>query len=143
MGLTIETKGWSLDLSYSAFDRFRTRIAYLASEAFGQHYDSLSNAMFLCDSERREFFKAFDEQTRVFVLEGIVSAEVVNFCMQSDLEGELDLRQVEHVLALMEASSDSDDKIYGYMGRPNPTTWGELKDLFRDSLKTEQPVRWW
>ena len=41
MGLTIENKHSSIDLSYTGFARLRTKIAYLHSKELGKFYDEL------------------------------------------------------------------------------------------------------
>lgn len=140
MGITISNGEFSLDMGYGGFNRFRTKVAYLANEEFGNHYDRLGDALCLNPSMKTIFFEAYDAKTKTFIATQKVTVEVANFCFQSDVEGALDSEQVRQVYQLLE--SVKTDEPYGYVGRADCTKMSDLQRLFREAIQSETGIDW-
>lgn len=81
MGLIIENKHSSIDLSYTGFARLRTKIAYLHSKELGKFYDELVNAIPMFGKEREIFLKDYEKRLSTIDEELNVSHYLLDFCM--------------------------------------------------------------
>lgn len=141
MGVSISSESFSQDIGYGGFKRFRTKVAELTNSEFGNHYKKLENASFLMDEEREKYFKQYDDDTQRMVDEGIVTAEIANFCYQSDCGGEIDQEQAKQIY---EVIKDYNDNIcYGYAGKKDCTMFSDLKDIFKDCAENGDTVSWY
>ena len=142
MGVTIESKNKECDMGYGGFFRFRQKVAEQSNQAFGKHYNDLSEApMFDFDGERKLFFEEYDQMTNDFVALKQVLQGVANFCYQSDCEGEIILEQVKEIYELIKDCED--DLIYGYQGRDDCALMKHMKALFKDCIDNGGKITWW
>ena len=140
MGVTIKSKNFSTDMGYGGFMNFRKRVAMLVSKNFGNHYAKLSEGMFLYGEERDEYFKIYDKETNNFVECSLVSAELANFCYQSDCDGEIDQSQAKKIYEVIKDYDD--DFCYGYSGREDCAMFKDLKDIFKDCVDNGGTIIW-
>lgn len=140
MGITIKSKNFSSDMGYGGFGRFRKKVAQLTNKKFGEHYEKLDDATFLWGKAIDEYFKQYDYKTNQLVRENIVSAEIANFCYQSDCEGKINQEQAKQIY---EKIKDYDDEIcYGYSGRSDCAMFSDLKAIFKDCAENGDTVDW-
>lgn len=140
MGVTLRSKNLSVDMGYGGFGRFREKVAYLASHQFGEHYSTIDEGSWLLDDERKKFFEDFDRKTVELFESGVVSLEVIDFCLQPDCEGKMKRKQVK---VIYEVIKHYDDNLaYGYVGRSDCATFASIKAVFEDSAKNGGKVKW-
>lgn len=142
MGVTIKSKNHSADMGYFGFNRFRNKIAELASEEFGKHYKDLdSHITVLFDEEKRkDFFDKYNAKTEKLAEDGVISVEIADFCYQSDCGGSIDQNQAREIY---EKIKNYDDNIcYGYAGRPDCAMFSDLKNIFKDCAEKGDTIDW-
>jgi hypothetical protein len=140
MGVTIESKNYSEDLGYGGFSRFRDRVASLSNPVFGKHYAKLNDTMFLMGTEREAYFKEYDAETERLIKANVITAEIANFCYQSDCDGSINQEQARQIY---EKIKDYDDKVcYGYSGRSDCAMFSNLKAIFKDCAENGGTIDW-
>lgn len=92
MGLTIENKHSSIDLSYTGFARLRTKIAYLHSKELGKFYDELVNAIPMFGKEREIFLKDYEKRLSTIDEELNVSHYLLDFLYADDYEATMSVK---------------------------------------------------
>lgn len=131
MGVSINSKNYNFDMPYSGFNRFRKMVAMQLGDRFYEHYTKISDidTFLLSNAERVDYFANYDDTTKSYIQQGIVTADVANFLYQSDCDGTIDSNQAKQVYDLIK---NCDDNIqYGYIGR-DCTTMADLKAIFAD-----------
>lgn len=142
MGITISSKRHDCDLGYGGFGRFRDCVAKNLNNAFSEHHAALrgkesTGEIYRMDQEEQDaYYEAFNQKTKAFIEEGVVSIEVANFLFQSDCDGKINRKQAKQIYRLIE--HEKDDIVYGYIGRPDVATMRDLKAIFSDGTS----VRW-
>lgn len=139
MGVTIRSKNYSFDMGYGGFNNFRLKVVKMYGGEFYDHAESIKDGSFLYGEERGKFFKKYDKKTKQMIEDKKVTPSLANFYYQCDCEGSIDSFQANEVYELIKDCDD--DIIYGYCARPDRTTMGDLKKLFRD-CKGEEEIRW-
>lgn len=141
MGVTISSKNCSCDMGYFGFARLRCKVAELKNVEFGIHRSSLERTIPFGEDERKEFFEKYNAITTKMVNEGKVSAEIANFCYQSDCEGKIKRKRAA---VIYKTIKDCDDKtLYGYTGRVDCATFEDLKNIFKDCVEHGGTVEWY
>ena len=140
MGITIESKNVSADLGFGGFSKFRQKVACLCGEKFSEHYQKLNSTIFLIGKERKDFFKKYDAETEALIKESIITAEIANFCYQSDCGGSISQNQAKQIYEVVK--NYDDDLSYGYSGREDGTVFSDLKNIFEDCVKNGGEVKW-
>lgn len=140
MGITLRSKNCTADMGYGGFLRFRSKVAELVNEEFGNHYEDARQGSYLDGEKRAIFFNEYDAKTEKLIEDNIVTREIANFCYQPDVEGSIDQRQAKQIY---EVIKDYDDNIcYGYAGRPDCAMFSDLKRIFKDGAETRKYIRW-
>lgn len=137
MGMTISSKRYSCDMSYSGFARFRTTVARCVTDEVGKHYQKLMDS-FVMDSwgeDRDAYFEAYDARTHELVEKGELPAEIANFLYQSDSEGKIDRKQAKMIAHLIKDCED--DIVFGYAGSSDCARMSDMKRIFSDNTKVE------
>ena len=140
MGLTIENKSGTLsyNLGYGGFLRLREKIADLCSEEWGTHYKTLSKPPAV---KKEDFYKAFDEKTKSLIDQNLVSAVVVDFCLQSDCDGNVVYKQCKEIYKHIK---DYDDNIcYGYAGQSDCLMFKDFKKLLETCIAHKSGFKWY
>ena len=141
MGITIFCKktGRSIDLGYGGFAVLRERVAKLAGEPFGSHYEGLRRAPILGEA-RKTFFEAFDRRTVELIEKKQVSIKVASFCLQPDAGGRIGYGGCKELLKVI---GDYDDNIlYGYAGRKDCAMFKDFKAILTDCAETKCDMVW-
>lgn len=138
MGVILRSKNLSIDMSYGVFSRFREKVAYLSSHQFGEHYSTINEGLLLFDDERKKFFEDFDSKTVELIESGVVSLEVIDFCLQPDSKGKMKRKQVK---VIYEVIKHYDDNLV-YASRIDCAAFESIKAVFEDSIKNGGKVKW-
>lgn len=138
MGLTLYGAGKRLDLSSGGFLRLRRRVSDLCGEPWANHYRSLT------DGGRHDkddaWFEAFDEKTRELIAEKKISIKVVDFLLQSDMEGRIRYGACKELLKII---GDYDDNYcYGYAALPGQPKFSDFKALLQACADGKKDLYW-
>lgn len=140
MGITFKSNNFSVDMGYGGFLRFREKVAWLTGNEFGQHYEELRKADMLFGENRDAFYEEYNKKTHELIEKGFVTAEIANFCYQSDCEGAIDQRQAQFIY---EKIKHYDDNIaYGYVGSSDCARFSDLKNIFKDCAENGNQISW-
>lgn len=140
MGITIRSKNFNADMGYGGFGNFRSKVATLAGETFGKHYQEVNKGVPLSDEEQDIFYKEYNVRTNELIEEKEITLEIADFCYQADFEGAIDQEQA---LQIYEKIKDYDDNFcYGYAGRSDCTMFSDLKNIFKDCAENGKEIRW-
>lgn len=138
MGLTLYGAGRRLDLSSGGFLRLRRRISDLCGEPWASHYRSLT------DDGRHDkdgaWFEAFDEKTQGLIAEKKISIKVVDFLLQSDMEGRIRYGACKELLKII--GDYDDDYCYGYAALPNQPRFSDFKALLQACADGKKDLYW-
>lgn len=143
MGVTIEGKNKSIDLGYGGFNNLRTKVAELTEKDIFEHYKELEKSMYIFrDEERKDFFDKYDAETNKLdkKYEGKYNP-ILFFLYASDCEGEIDNETCQELYKVIK---DYDDNIaYGYIGRKDCATFKGFKEVVKDCIDNNCPMKWW
>ena len=143
MGVTIESKNKSIDMGYGGFNDLRMKIAELTENDIFQHYKKLEKQILIFDSEeRKEFFAKYDAKTEELDKKYEYKYNpILFFLYASDCGGEIDCEICKELYKIIE---DYDDDIaYGYVGRKDCATFKDFKEIVKDCIDNNSPMRWW
>ena len=143
MGVTIRSKNHEIDLGYFGFFNLRMKIAELAGDDVGSHYYQLREGhSFPSSEEEEEFWKEYDETTRILVEKSPKNVrKVFDFLYEPDCEGSVTYGTCKQVLGVI---GDYDDNIiYGYAGRPHPAMFRDFKIILEDCVENKCRMRWY
>ena len=142
MGVTIESKNYSIDIGYVGFKRLRTKIAELTTEEIAKHYKHLDDAPRFGDSSRYLFFDSYDKKIEELDKKyDYKYDEVLDFLYASDCNAEIPYTHCEKIYELIK---DYDDNIlYGYVGRPDCARFVDFKNLVKDCIDNKCSMEWW
>lgn len=142
MGLTINSKNHSIDLSYSGFYRLRVKVAELTAPDIYEHYKKLNDWRYVLVSKGENFFTEYDK--KIVELDEKYDGkytQVLEFLYTSDSHGEAD---AEHCKSVYEIIKDYDDDIcYGYCGRSDCVMFKDFKQLIEDGADTGTGIEWY
>ena len=143
MGLTIYCKKThrSIDLGAGGFLRLRQKVSELAGEPLASHYAKLVNApCFMTQKASDAFYSEFDAVTEKLLKEKKVDIKIVDFLLQSDVEGRIRYGACKNILKVI---GDYDDNIlYGYCGRPDCAKFADFKAILQDCVRTKTDMVW-
>ena len=140
MGITLESRNFSIDIGCGGFMRLRKKVAELTGKEIYNHYCELDNAP-LFDPERSEFFKEYDIKTYKLGKELKIPRGILFFLYASDCDGKLISRKCKE---LYEVIKDHDDDIaYGYVGRNDCAKFSDFKKIVNDCVKNKCTLKWW
>ena len=143
MGVTIESKNCSIDMGCGGFNALRTKVAELAADDIGEHYNKLTDGMIIFGAEEREkFFKEYNKKIAELdkKYNGEMS-EVLDFLYVSDMGAKM---SVDVCKKLYEVIKDYDDDVaYGYVGRPDCAMFKDFKELVKDCIDNNCSMEWW
>lgn len=129
----------SYDLGCIGFMHLRKKVAMLCNEEFGKHYDTITNAP-LSEPDRDKFFQEFDKRTMQLITEKQISPKIVDFCLQSDIEGRIHYGACKMIY---ERIKDHDDNIrYGYSGQPDCFMFSDFKGLLKECIDNKCDLVW-
>ena len=142
MGLTINSKNHSIDLSYSGFYRLRLKVAELTAPDIYEHYKKLNDWRYVLVSKGENFSTEYDK--KIVELDEKYDGkytQVLEFLYTSDSHGEADS---EHCKSVYEIIKDYDDDIcYGYCGRYDCAMFKDFKQLIKDGADTGTGIEWY
>lgn len=137
MGITIkcDKTGTSCDLGYAGFARFRMDVAKLLNEEFGKHYNELFSSPLSSNRVEKE------EKIECLIKKHKLNKYVVNFLFMSDCSGKCSPTACQAIYRVLK-EGDDDSIRYGYTGRSDCATFGQLKALFLESSEMHSYVSW-
>ena len=141
MGLTIYCKktNRSIDMGAGGFFRLRLKVAELLGEPWHSHYATLRHPP-LFEPARTEFFNTFDQRTKQMLQNKQVPIKVVDFCLQSDVEGCIHYGACKQIYKVVQAYDD--DIAYGYAGRPDCAKFADFKAILKDCIDNKCDMVW-
>lgn len=140
MGVSIWCKKThrSIDMGCGGFNNLRNKVADLVGEPWASHYHKLDYPFF--GEEEKQFFEAFDAETKRLLDEKKVSIKIVDFCLQTDCGGSIRYGACKEIL---KAIGDYDDNIlYGYCGRPDCARFRDFKAILKDCVENKCDMVW-
>lgn len=141
LGITLKSENFSAVLGFGGFARFRSKVAILSSNEFGKHYERLNKRTFRNGEERNAFYNEYDAKTVKLIEANAITAEIANFCYQSDCEGSIDQRQAKQIY---EKIKNYDDNFcYGYAGHPDCAMFSDLKRIIKDCAENGNKIEWY
>lgn len=141
MGVTIESKNYSIEMGYNGFKRLRTKIAELTTEEIAKHYKHLDDAPHFGDISHL-FFDSYNKKIEELDKKYNYEYDVVlNFLYASDCNAEI---PYTHCKKIYELIKDYDDDIlYGYVGQPDCAKFVDFKNLVKDCIDNKCSMEWW
>lgn len=143
MGVTIESKNFSIDLGYGGFRNLRLKVAELTADDIFDHYKKSTDGMQLYDEDKRKrFYEEYNKKTNALDLkyEGKMS-NILDFLYASDCSGKMD---AEHCRSIYNVIHDYDDNIkYGYVGKKDCAMFKDFKNIVKDGIDSEEGFEWW
>ncbi len=142
MGVTVESKNHIIDLGVGGFNNLRKKIAELTAPDIAEHYENLSDGMFLSGQERKEWFEKYDEKIEELNQKyNGEKSDILDFLYASDCSATMD---VQHCKSIYEVIKDYDDNIcYGYIGRPDCAMFKDFKEVVKDCIDTCTTMEWY
>lgn len=141
MGVTVESKNYSMDLGYIGFNRLRQKVADLTADDIAQHYRNLKDGMYLFGDAKNEFFRQYNR--RISELDEKYNGKfnyVLDFLYASDCEAEIPW---DVCVKIYEVIKDYDDDIiYGYSGRQNGAKFEDFKKIVKDCIDNKCDMTW-
>lgn len=143
MGLTIRVKSSKatarpIDMGGGGFLRLRSRVAMLYGEPWASHYKTLIEHPVISSDD--SFYDEFDKKTEQLIREKKVSIKIVDFCLQSDIEGSIHYGACKEIL---KAIGDYDDNVcYGYAGLPSCAKFRDFKAILEDCVRLKCDMVW-
>lgn len=141
MGVTIESKNYSLDFGYGGFFNIRKKVAELTSPDVGEHYKKLENSVFLFGKRMDSFFEEYNKKiTEISEKHNGKFDEILHFLYSSDCGAKMPYQVCEKIYAVIK---DYDDNIcYGYSGRPDCAMFKDFKNLVKDCVDNKCDMGW-
>jgi len=140
MGITLESKNFSIDMGYGGFMRLRNKVAELAGKEIGQHYADLDKAPYFGE-ERNKFFEQYDRETAELAETSKIPHGILNFLYASDCEGKISASKCKQIYKVIK---DYDDNLaYGYCGRSDCATFKDFKKIVNDCIENKCSMKWW
>lgn len=140
MGLTIENKHSSIDLSYTGFARLRTKIAYLHSKELGKFYDELVNAIPMFGKEREIFLKDYEKRLSTIDEELNVSHYLLDFLYADDYEATMSVKHCRRIWNIIK-NCDEDFSI-GYVGKKDCAMFFDFKRIVKECRDKNIQMYW-
>lgn len=138
MGLTLYGAGKRLDLSSGGFLRLRRRVSDLCGEPWASHYRRLT------DDGRHdkddEWYREFDAETMRQIENKTINIKIVDFLLQSDMEGKINYGACKEILKVI--GDYDDDFCYGYAALPDQPKFRDFKELLAACAMQKKPLRW-
>lgn len=137
MGISLYAKknpSVSMDMSCGTFGQLRLQVAKLAGNPWYTHYQQLYLPPLRKTSE---FCKEFDEQTKRFCREKLVSPKVVDFCMQADCEGVVRYGACKILLKVI--GNYTNQERYGY---GKYTSFSDFTSILQECVKQKCNLVW-
>lgn len=142
MGVTIDSKNYSIDLGYGGFSRLRNKVAELAGPDIYEHYKYLDNGVSLYGEERTKFFEDYDRKIKELDEKyNGKKSKILDFLYECDCSGKMN---ITHCKAIWKEIEDYDDNIlYGYSGRPDCAMFKDFKKIVKDCIDTKTIMKWY
>lgn len=141
MGVTIESKNYSIDMGYDGFKRLRTKIAELTTEEIAKHYKHLDDAPHFGGISHL-FFESYNKKIEELDKKYNYKYDVVlNFLYASDCNAEIPYTHCEKIYELIKDYDD--DILYGYVGQPDCAKFADFKNLVKDCIDNKCSMEWW
>lgn len=140
MGITIESKNYSIDIGCGGFLRLRTKVAELASKDIWDHYKHLSDAPYFGES-RKLFFEEYDRKiTEISESHNGEMDGILHFLYESDCNAEIPVKICSQIYEVIKDYDD--DVLYGYIGRPDCAKFNDFKELVKDCVDSNCSMEW-
>ena len=140
MGVTIESKNYSMDMGYGGFANLRKKVAELAGKEIGKHYGKLDKGMFLYGEERAEFFKVYNKKIGELETRFKIPRGILMFLYASDCEGKITSSKCKHIYEVIK--NYDDDILYGYCGRGDCAKFKDFKVIVKDCIDNKYNMKW-
>jgi len=140
MGITIESKNYSIDIGYGGFGRLRAKVAELAGKEIGEHYKDLDKGMFLRGEERTKFFEAYNRKISELEEEFKIPCGILDFLYASDCGGKAVPKGCKQIYEVIKDYDD--DVLYGYCGKNDCAKFKDFKEIVKDCIDNKCSMKW-
>lgn len=137
MGVTIECKktGSFCDITYSGFSRFRSKVAVLTSEEFGEHYSKILTML----SADKKALDAFNRETECLIISCKINRYIDGFLFQSDCSGKITPAACKKIYDIIKDYNDSETN-YSYAAKM--VSFNDLKALIKECCDKKSCMEW-
>ena len=141
MGVTLESKNFSIDMGYIGFNRLRTKVAHLVEKELGEHYEALDRDVpFMKEEERKQFFVGYNKKIAEIQEKFKIPDAVLEFLYAPDSDGKITYGRCKKIY---EVIKDYDDNIaYGYCGRSDCAMFKDFKNIVKDCIENKCSMKW-
>jgi len=140
MGVTIESKNYSIDLGYGGFNNLRIKVAELTGNEIGQHYRDIKNGIFLSGEAKKKFFKKYNKKISELADTHNIPHGILDFLYASDFSGQISFEKCKQICNVIK---DYDDNIcYGYCGREDCAMFRDFKEIVKDCIDNKCNMKW-
>lgn len=131
MGLTLENKTQSIDITYSGFIRIQKRIACLIAKDFGEYYEKFVH-------ESYEITEKDNIVVNEFMKKYNIPIEIMDFLFND--KQKLTRQGVKRLHELI--MNDKEDFVIGYSGRADCSTYKEFREIVKNSYSKRMSIIW-
>lgn len=131
MGVTMKSRDYCIDFSYSGFRMLRLIVAELTSPEVFEHYKNLFYG--LRAPYRETFLKDYNVRTEELKKKNDTRiSDIFDFLHASDDDTKMDAK---HCKSIYEVIKDYDDDMsYGYAGRKDCAKFADFKNVVKDGI---------
>ena len=140
MGVTIESKNYSIDMGYGGFNNLRSKVAELTGVEIGNHYKELDKGMFLNGEARTMFFKSYNKKISELETSFKIPRGILEFLYASDCGGKLTYGKCKQIYKVIKDYDD--DILYGYCGRSDCAKFKDFKEIIKDCADNKRSMEW-
>ena len=140
MGVTIESKNYSIDMGCGGFNRLRVKVAGLTGKEIGEHYEELDKGMFLYGTQREDFFEKYNKKISELEEKFKIPHGILDFLYASDCEGKATPKKCKQIYEVIKDYDD--DILYGYCGKSDCAKFKDFKEIVKDCIDNKCSMKW-
>ena len=131
MGVTMKSRNYCIDFSYSGFNMLRLTCAELTSPEVFEHYKNLFSGLQV--PYRETFLNDYNARTEELKKKNNAKiSDIFDFLHASDDDTEMDAKHCESIYEVIKDYDD--DTFYGYAGRKDCTKFADFKNAVKDGI---------
>lgn len=140
MGITLESKNFSINMGYAGFFNLRAKVAELTGKAIGQHYNTLRNVMFEPEEEKERLLDIHYRKTDDLANSLKIPQGVIDFIYASYDGGKLIPSRCKQIYKVIE--NYDDNVCYGYCCTEDCAMFKDFKQIIKDCIDNTYSMEW-
>lgn len=141
MGITMKSKNYSIDMGYFGFSGLRRKVANLAGEEIGLHYNHLYDGVFLFGEKKEKFFTEYNKKINELEKKFNIADGILDFLYASDCKAKISSKKCKQVYKIIKDYDD--DVLYGYSGRKDCAKFKDFKKIVKDCIDSKCCMEWY